>query len=177
MNFGTKGRNNDPKFQHITPNGRLHITATGIETDINNIRAGQRSKDKSLHPTKYYGPLLKAIKELIMEYEDLRTQFWAYQAVMCDVAIQMGYNIEHARTMIKRKNELPSGLKNWIKDNNLSEEEAIRYLQQDEFDFIKLFIQKRGLVIINDERLRENIARVKEDIIIENKNKNKNEER
>lgn len=95
-----------------------------------------------------------------------------WERVMCDVAIKMGYNLEHARTMIKRKNELPSGLKNWIKDNNLSEEEAIRYLQQDEFDFIKLFIQKRGLVIINDERLRENIARVKEDIIIENKNKN-----
>ena len=92
-----------------------------------------------------------------------------WERVMCDVAIQMGYNIEHARTMIKRKNELPSGLKNWIKDNNLSEEEAIRYFQQDEFGFIKLFIQKRGLVIINDERLRENIARVKEDIIIENK--------
>lgn len=160
-----------------TPSGNPYKTPASVmqgreDAILNEQRRRERAKIadyKRMHPTESYGPLLKTIKQLILEYKELQNQLWAYEAFMLDLADKMGYNLERARIMIEKKSELPNSLKSWAKKNELSQEDTLRLLKENEFNFIKYFIIKRGFVT-NDETLRINIAKVKKDLEIEKTN-------
>lgn len=166
-----------------TASGRQFITpyeaVYNVESDLQRIKAtekkAKRKKYLEKHPTENYGPLLKTIKNSILEYEKYRNGLIGHIAMWLDIEEKRGFTQEGARNrIIKGDIQLPSSIKSWAEQNGLDHEGAIRLLLGKEFDFIRYYILKSGLEI-EDEDLILRINIVKKDLEIEKANSKENE--